>query len=590
MFSRTTYSHKKMRFRFLISTIGFFLALLFSLSSSYTIVHSKGSQQTRPVSLEISVPEPPRIGNFDTTIGYDAAYFPIIENLFLGLTDYDPHQQAIVPEISTHWEVSEDNLTWIFHLRDDVNWVHYATETETVNVVRPVKASDFVFGIKRACDSRRNNSYSQIIAETIVGCDLVYNTPASETTDDLVYGESIAVSAPDSVTLVITLQKPASHFLALTTLPIMRAQPQEVVEQYGSDWTANATLVSNGPYVQKLFDPDTESQFIRNEFLPSDLFKSDGNIDVVYLKYMTGIGIELLMYQQNELDSARVSPLDIEFIRSDEQLSKELIEINDNRILYFGFNYDRAPFDNIHVRRAFSAIIDRQLFVENTWFQGGIPIAHLTPPDFPNGELPNESSIGFDPVYARTQLSLAGYPECQNIPTIEIITQNMAMAEFWRDSAVQYLKCDPSVFVIGLDEPTPSMDPDYTPPTADTWLTGFIGAYPDAMAFLHIFHCETTTQYREVSYLFQRPCTAVDTLFDSLLMENDPEKRQTLIFAIEEALFGEEGEFPVAPLFVPIDYFLVKPWLTGPFQIDGVLGMTHWDAYHVDMELKDSSS
>jgi hypothetical protein len=51
---------------------------------------------------------------------------------------------------------------------------------------------------------------------------------------------------------------------------------------------------------------------------------------------------------------------------------------------------------------------------------------------------------------------------------------------------------------------------------------------------------------------------------------------------LETALFGKDGEFPLAPIDIFGQEALAKPWLTAFFETDGVFGGPHWDSYRID--------
>ena len=73
--------------------------------------------------------EPPTI---DPDLATDTTSNTVIQQLFLGLTDYDDETLDVVPELGTEWSVSDDGLVWTFTMRDDVYWVHYDPETKEV--------------------------------------------------------------------------------------------------------------------------------------------------------------------------------------------------------------------------------------------------------------------------------------------------------------------------------------------------------------------------------------------------------------------------------------------------------------------------
>lgn len=63
-----------------------------------------------------------------------ALFYSILD----GLVEFDQYGEMI-PCIASDWEVSDDELTYTFHLRDDVKWYDWKG-----NEIRNVKAQDFV--------------------------------------------------------------------------------------------------------------------------------------------------------------------------------------------------------------------------------------------------------------------------------------------------------------------------------------------------------------------------------------------------------------------------------------------------------------
>jgi len=194
-------------------------------------------------------PEPVTLYGYSTTdiptldpqVGEDVVSINNIENLFVNLTNYDLETADIVPEAATSWEVSDDGLTYTFHLRTDIPWVHHNPVTgETTQVMddegnpRFVTANDFVYAIKRACDPNIGSYYSSVIAPQIKGCQDVLNAEDPENIpQELIDG--IGVSAPDDATLVIELEFPASYFMSMTPMWTLAAVPQWAIDEYGDN-------------------------------------------------------------------------------------------------------------------------------------------------------------------------------------------------------------------------------------------------------------------------------------------------------------------------------------------------------------------
>ena len=107
---------------------------------------------TAPVTLQwnFGAGEPPTL---DPALGSDTTSILVIEQLFLGLTDFNDETMEIVPELATSWEVSEDGLVWAFHMRKDVYWTDGT----------PVTAHDIEYGVKRTCDPATASSYAYVL-------------------------------------------------------------------------------------------------------------------------------------------------------------------------------------------------------------------------------------------------------------------------------------------------------------------------------------------------------------------------------------------------------------------------------------------
>ncbi|MFC1959737.1 ABC transporter substrate-binding protein [Chloroflexota bacterium] len=347
-------------------------------------------------------------------------------------------------------------------------------------------------------------------------------------------------------------------------------------------------FVSNGPYVlinDGIYDP---YKFVRNPLLPADL-QGSGNIDVVQVHPVDDPGSLFMAYMHDEFDTIMPSPEDVEQIQNHGgALFGQLTMMRLSETSSFGFAYDRSPFDNAGVRRAFSAIIDRDAFVTEVKHGQGQPTAHVIPgglfgdPYF-MGDV--DPILDFSPEVAQTSLTQAGYPGCAGLPPIKMaaLPGTEEWMEFWKQSAVTHLGCDPANISVEpfdfsmLYQSTRPGTPDEYRPSA--WAMNWHPMYPDASQWMKAVDCG---EYA----MSGRPCTEVDDLIEQAAQSTDPDERAELYAEIEAAFFGPEGEFPIAPIFLHAQYDLTKPWYTGPFEADGLLGSPDWGSPSIDMEAK----
>jgi len=552
----------------------------FTFANDAEITLTSVMLQAEPVTLYST--DSSQISTLDPQRADDTVSITQIENLFLGLTNYDPlNPGGITPELATEWTTSEDGLTWTFTLRDDVPWVRWDPVTDTATELRKVTAADVVYGIKRACDPRLAAYYSNMAKQIVKGCDVVFDTPTEEITPESF--DAVAVEAPDDTTVVVTLQFPAGYFLSQTPMWIYRPVPQEVIEEYGDNWTEVGNIVTNGAFVMDEWVRGVRRVYYANPLYPADL-RGPGNLERIVTTIVEDQGTRFALYQDNQIDTGPVPTAELQSILDDPAYADQLKQVADLAVFYFGFAVNKAPFDNVSARRAFSAAVDRNAFVQEVRQNRGIPMIHFTPPGMFGAPPINEVGVGYDPEFARAQFAEAGYPNCENFPNVEIVVYTGAgpWAEFLSASVERELGCDPNLLTIEQQEFSVLLETvDKNNPPEDRpnlWTLGWGPDYADANNWVNeVLYCEGQND-------FTRPCSEVDDLIVQAARESDPEARIELYYRIEEGLFGPEGVQPIIPLFLRLDYVLLKPWYQAPVETDGLFGGAHWDWRTIDQE------
>ena len=91
--------------------------------------------------------------------------------------------------------------------------------------------------------------------------------------------------------------------------------------------------------------------------------------------------------------------------------------------MFFGFNVAQPPFDNVHVRQAFAAAVDRDIIVaiaERTFWRDPQPATTLIHADMLGRDLYGSVGIPFDPARARALLAQAGYEDPADLPPVSL--------------------------------------------------------------------------------------------------------------------------------------------------------------------------
>ena len=196
-----------------------------------------------------------------------AADSEILVNTYDGLVEYDMENQ-LQPALAESWEVSEDGLTYTFHIRQGLNWVDNQNR-----VVAPLIADDFVAGMQHMMDAMGGLEYLVCAGcANIVGTDAYVN---GEITD---FAE-VGVKAIDDYTLQYTLTQPTSYFMTMlgygVFAPMSRSYYESMGGQFGDEFDSNAetykygmgpdSIAYCGPFVITNFTSNNTIAFAANE-------------------------------------------------------------------------------------------------------------------------------------------------------------------------------------------------------------------------------------------------------------------------------------------------------------------------------------
>lgn len=491
---------------------------------------------TAPVTLQWNLgTEPPTL---DPALGTDTTSIWVIEQLFLGLTDYDDETMAVVPELATSWEVSEDGLVWAFHLRKDVYWTDG----------KPVTAHDIEYAVKRTCDPATASDYAYVLY-IIKGAQEVNSGDVT----DLDY---IGVKAIDDYTIQFALNQPAGYFPAIAGMWVTRPVPRLAIEKYGIKWTEPENIVTNGPYLLTKWAHEDELIMEKNP----DYFDADNvQIEVIHCVMVVEASTAMAMYEDGVLDSTGVPSEDIDRVKTDSVLSKELTIAPDLCTYYYGFNNTKPPMDNPLVRKAFSAAIDRQSLIDYVTKGNQTPATTFTCPGIFGHILPEEGvGIGYDPEAARKYLADAGYPGGEGLPEITLMFNTseghrkiaQAIQQMWKDVlgvTVNLTNQEWKVYLKTITEDAPQV-----------YRLGWCADYPDANNWvLEVFHStlgSSRIKWHNAEF---------DRVTEEAARESDPAKRLELYKRAEQILCEEEAA--MAPIYFYTMVNVSKPYLQRTF-------------------------
>lgn len=304
--------------------------------------------------------EPPHL---DPTAGAAAAIDEVVyANIFEGLTRFGP-DGTILPALAESWDISEDGLTYTFHLHEGVTFHDGSTLT----------AEDVVFSFDRARGEDSVNAQKGLFA-------------------------SIAsVDAPDDLTAVVTLSRPEGNLL------FNLAWGDAVIVSPASAETNTSKPVGTGPF---RFVRWTQGDSVVIERNP-DYWGEPARLERATFRFIDDPSAAFAAMMAEDVDTFPIypSPETLPILDADPRFAAVIGSTEGETLL--AMNNKRPPLDNILVRQAIAHAINRQELIHGAMFGYGTPIGtHFAPHHPAYVDLTDLSK--HDPERSRALLEKAG--------------------------------------------------------------------------------------------------------------------------------------------------------------------------------------
>jgi len=497
--------------------------------------------------------EPPSL---DPSLATDTTSHQILKAMFVSLCQFDDATMNVLPDLATSWEFDAATTTWTFHLRNDVYWVDQAALP-----LGTVTAHDVEYGIKRLLAPDTASEYAYVLY-LIKGAE-AYNTGVGSADD-------VGVVALDDVTVAITLTFPAGYFPSMAALWLCAPLPSAAIERHGDQWTEAKYIQSNGPYLLGEWVHDDHLVLVKN---PNYYDAANVKIDEVYCTMVNEASTAMAMYEAGDLDVNDNPPLeDMDRIKADPVLSKELAQAPRLCTYRFGLNSAKAPLDNILVRKALASSVDRQSLIDYVLKGNQRPAQTWTPPGIYGYVDGVAEGIGypFDAEDARQYLADAGYPGGAGFPEVTIMVNtsqaHQKIAEFiaqgWTDTLGIKVNITNQEWGVYLD--TCSND------APQVFRMGWCADYPDANNWMNdVFHSGSGNNYEK----YANP--VFDDIVERAAVSTDPVERLALYRQAEILICDTDVAF------IPIYFYtfnqLTRPYVVRTFAAIGGESWKNWD-------------
>lgn len=503
---------------------------------------SKEQEELASKEISVSIGGEPEV--LDPQLLIDVYPMRVINTVFEGLCRND-EKGVPMPGIAKSWDISEDKLTYTFHLRE-ATWADGSQIT----------AMDFKDAWLRALDPNPSDHQPALMG---------YLLMCIEGAESYLYGEGskedVAIEAKDEKTLVVKLDQPTPYFLQIVcnsvAMPINKEfyakQPLvSGMSKYGADVE---NILGNGPFVIKEWNHNEDIVLEKN---PNYWNAENIKMDIVNFRIIPDNSSAITSFKAGELDIVEIS----EAHQMDELKAKgEKVEsYNTGGTQYISINNEDRYLKNINLRRALAYGVERDSLVNKVVKDGSKEAYGFVNPVVRGIEKSFRDEIGDfvrrDNTAEAESFALKSLVELKlsDMPKLTLLVDDMetskrdaqVIQEMWRKNLGIEVKIETMSFESIQEK---MMQKDY-----QMALLRWSGDYNDPTAFLEIF--ETENYFNVVGF----NNSEYDSMISKAREETDEKKRMNLLSEAEELLFKS---MPICPLYYVYSSYALKPKVKG---------------------------
>ena len=500
---------------------------------------------------------------FDPAINTEISNQYVMSHLYSGMFRKGPSGE-VTGDLCESYEVSDDGLTYTFHMIPDAEW------SDGV----PVTAYDFEYAYLRALSYGPDNAWAindfinfiEGAEEYCAAAQLEGKSFDCTTADH----SSVGIKAVDDTTFVLKLKMPCTYLTELMTAYAWMPVREDVAPQHESLWAFEADYPTNGAYTLKECNESEKAVLSKNQ---NYRYADSVTMDTVTFLCMADEGARSLAYQTGEIDVA----LDMSAKTAQPYEGTSNLWIMEQPSNYFLLinSGETGPewAKDVRVRRALALAINKE---ELVGYIGGdlfYPVLNGYVPDGiagTNGTFRSEGdadgyTLTYDPVRAKELLAEAGYDESNPLRIVYKYSNSdihgdvaSVLQMMWKDVGidVQCQSVSTSAFYDQIDQ-------------GDFEIARYgYGAVDNAIQYLELW-----TESMQITPAVMSP------EFDRMLADartiSDPVKFDKALHAAEDFLV-EENVY-VIPLFNFNTPALVQSYVTG----NTVTGIYPYFAYTV---------
>jgi peptide/nickel transport system substrate-binding protein len=239
----------------------------------------------------------------------------------------------VLPELATEWKVSDDGLTWTFKLRDGVKF----------HSGKDFSSADVVYTFKRLLDEKTGSGARAVLE----------------------FLDPDGIKAPDARTVTFTTKKP------VVELPVLISNKfTNIVADGAKAEDLRLHGDGTGPFMQEEFTPNAPVRILRRN--PNYWDSGKPKAECLKITVAQEAVAAVSAMKSGEVDlMLNVDPSVIPALKDDPSVA--LLETGASNSMTISFWVDTKPFDDVKVREALKAVVDRQAMIDTVLLGFGEP-------------------------------------------------------------------------------------------------------------------------------------------------------------------------------------------------------------------------
>jgi dipeptide transport system substrate-binding protein len=311
-------------------------------------------------------------------------------NVFNQLVQFERGTTKIGPALAESWEVSDDGLTYTFHLRKGVKF----QTTKDFTPTRDFNADDVLYSFMRQWDPNHpDHKLSGGQYEYFVSMNMPEIIKSIDKVDDY--------------TVRFVLNRPEAPFIAnlgMQFASILSAEYAEKMRAAGTPEKIDHDPVGTGPFQLVNYQKDAVIRYKANP----DYWAGKAPIDTLVFSITPDAAVRYAKLQAGECHVMPYpNPADLEAMKKDPAL--KVLEKEGLNIGYLAFNTEKKPFTDKRVRQALNMAINKDAIIDAIYQGAGKKAKNPIPPTIWSYN-DNVKDYPYDPEAAKKLLAEAGYP------------------------------------------------------------------------------------------------------------------------------------------------------------------------------------